>query len=71
MSRSKECSPLTRECAQLVQRWSESTVSLLETRRPERKKTSSCATTTANWIDSFAVEVEDVEAETVAVFDLF
>ena len=34
------------------------------------KKTSSCATMTANWTDSSFGDVEDDEAETVARFDL-
>ena len=34
------------------------------------KKTSSCATMMANWIDSSFGDVEDDEAETVARFNL-
>ena len=42
----------------------------LDVRRPKLKKTSSCATMTANWTDSSFGDVEDDEAEMVARFDL-
>ena len=40
---------------------------MLDVRRPERKKMSSCATITASWLDSFFGDVEDDEAEAETV----
>ena len=70
MSRRFVSSPLTRGCAQLVQRWSEAEVSLLDVRRSESEKMASISATMAPRLDSLHGEEEDDEAEMVTRLDL-
>ena len=51
----------------MVLRWTGTAASLLEVRRPERKKTAAISRTTASHLDYFYEEVEEIMAELVVV----